>query len=331
MAAKDKRMNTQILQFNTKNIEICAEEILSGGVVAFPTETVYGLGANALDTKAVQKIYEAKGRPSDNPLICHISDKSQIEQFAYMTPIAEKLVDVFMPGPLTIILKKKDVVPSVVTGGLDTVGIRMPAHQCALSFIKACGVPVCAPSANTSTKPSPTTAKHVYDDLHGKIKYIIDGGNCEVGLESTIVDCVNKALLRKGGLSRESIESVIGKLNEPAFSAVPLCPGMKYKHYSPNAEVFLAMPGADMTQRIKIKYDQLQGKKIILAFNDVYEDRNIICVGKTFEEYAHNLFAFYRKLDEQGYDYIICEGVDEVGVGAALMNRMGKASGGKTI
>ena len=191
-------MNTQILQFNTDNLRLAAKEILDGGIVAFPTETVYGLGANALNPDAVKKIYIAKGRPSDNPLICHISDKSQIEKFAYLTPFAEKIIDAFMPGPITVILQKKPIVPDIVTGGLQTVGIRMPAHKGALSFIKACGVPICAPSANTSTKPSPTAATHVFDDLNGKIKYILDGGRCGVGLESTIVDCVNGTLLRQG-------------------------------------------------------------------------------------------------------------------------------------
>ncbi|MBR2970638.1 MAG: threonylcarbamoyl-AMP synthase [Clostridia bacterium] len=321
-------MNTQILQFNTDNLRLAAKEILDGGIVAFPTETVYGLGANALNPDAVKKIYIAKGRPSDNPLICHISDKSQIEKFAYLTPFAEKIIDAFMPGPITVILQKKPIVPDIVTGGLQTVGIRMPAHKGALSFIKACGVPICAPSANTSTKPSPTAATHVFDDLNGKIKYILDGGRCGVGLESTIVDCVNGTLLRQGGVPKEDIERIVGTLNPPPQSDIPLCPGMKYKHYSPNAEVLLAIPTADMRSRIAAEYDKRQGKTIILTLGGSYGNRNVCSVGSTVEEYAYNLFDCFRRLDDEGYECIICEGVDGSGVGAALMNRLNKASGG---
>lgn len=324
-------MNTQILQFNTNNILLCASEINGGGVVAFPTETVYGLGADALNPNAVKKIYEAKGRPSDNPLICHIFDKSQIEKFAYLTPIAEKIIDTFMPGPITIILKKKPIVPDIVTGGLDTVGIRMPNHKGALEFIRACNTPICAPSANTSSKPSPTTAKHVFSDLNGKIKYILDGGSCKVGLESTIVDCVNLTLLRQGGLPKEQLENLVGALKTDVVSDVPLCPGMKYKHYSPNASVYVALVGDNMAKRIMDEYDKDNSKTVILTLNGSYEGRNVLSVGNSVDEYAHNLFAYFRMLDEQGYERIICEGVADDGVGAALMNRMLKASGGKTI
>ncbi|MBR2967454.1 MAG: threonylcarbamoyl-AMP synthase [Clostridia bacterium] len=324
-------MNTQILQFNTKNIRLCAAEISCGGVVAFPTETVYGLGADALNPLAVKKIYEAKGRPSDNPLICHISDKSQIEKFAYLTPAAEKIIDTFMPGPITIILKKKDIVPDIVTGGLDTVGIRMPNHKGALQFIDACKTPICAPSANTSSKPSPTTAQHVYSDLNGKIKYILDGGSCQVGLESTIVDCINLTLLRQGGLPKEQLEALVGALKTNVVSDVPLCPGMKYKHYSPNASVYVALCGENMTKRIIAEYDKSDVKTIILTLGGNYQGRNTLNVGATVSQYAHNLFAYFRMLDEQGYERIICEGVTDDGVGAALMNRMLKASGGKII
>lgn len=323
-------MITQILQFNKKNTELCAEEILSGGLVAFPTETVYGLGANAFDPSAVSKIYEAKGRPSDNPLICHVSDKSQIEKLATLTPMAEKIIDRFMPGPITVVLSKKSV-PDIVTGGLSTVGIRMPAHKCALELISACGVPLCAPSANTSSRPSPTLAEHVYNDLNGKIRYILDGGRCSVGLESTIIDCVSGTLLRQGGISQADIEAVVGKLNPPPKSDIPLCPGMKYKHYSPNAEVYLALPRLSMCDVIREKYDSIGKKTVILTLGGDYEGRRVRNMGSTADEYAHNLFAQFRRLDEEGYEVIICEGVSDDGVGAALMNRLIKASGGKTI
>lgn len=323
-------MKTQILQFNNNNTKLCAEEILGGDIVAFPTETVYGLGANALNPDAVKKIYEAKGRPSDNPLICHVANVRQIDELAYITPSAQKLIDAFMPGPITIVLRKKNV-PDIVTGNLDTVGIRMPNHKCALSLIEACGVPLCAPSANLSTRPSPTEAGHVLADMNGKIKYILDGGRCKVGIESTIVDCVNNTLLRRGGISEEAIENVIGKLSMPKKSDRPLCPGMKYKHYSPSAKVILALPGQDMSDRIKAVYDSEQGKKVILTLCDVYEGRNVSCIGSTVDEYAYNLFAEFRRLDSEGYDCLLCEGVSNKGVGSGLMNRLIKASGGNII
>ena len=236
-----------------------------------------------------------------------------------------------MPGPITIILKKKPIVPDIVTGGLDTVGIRMPNHKGALEFIRACNTPICAPSANTSSKPSPTTAKHVFSDLNGKIKYILDGGSCKVGLESTIVDCVNLTLLRQGGLPKEQLENLVGALKTDVVSDVPLCPGMKYKHYSPNASVYVALVGDNMAKRIMDEYDKDNSKTVILTLNGSYEGRNVLSVGNSVDEYAHNLFAYFRMLDEQGYERIICEGVADDGVGAALMNRMLKASGGKTI
>ncbi len=325
-------MQTQILTFNSENLKKCADEILSGGIVAFPTETVYGLGANALDENAVKKIYVAKGRPSDNPLICHVSNKAQIEKLGDVTPFARKIIDAFMPGPITVVLSKKNCVSGVVTGGLNTVGVRMPDHEVARTFIAECGVPLCAPSANTSTKPSPTQAKYVFDDLNGKIRYILDGGNCRVGIESTIVDCVNKRILRKGGVSEEQIEAVVGKLGkEPIKSDVPLCPGMKYKHYSPDAEVYLAKAGVDMTKRICDFYDKLVGKKIIFSLKGDYGNRNVVKVGDTVVQYAENVFALFREADKSGYRYIICEGVEDCGIGAALLNRLNKSSGGKTI
>lgn len=323
-------MKTQILQPNKYNLRLCAEEIRGGGLVAFPTETVYGLGANALDEDAVKKIYIAKGRPSDNPLICHVADVEQIDRIAYVTPSALKIIRAFMPGPVTVVLRKKNV-PSVVTGGLDTVGIRMPAHQCALDLIRECGVPICAPSANTSTKPSPTKAEHVLHDLDGKIRYILDGGQCGVGLESTIIDCENNLLLRKGGLEIEKIESVIGKLGFVSDSPVPLCPGMKYKHYSPDAEVILALPSLNMRDIIREFYDKSPQKTVIITRGGDYGDRNVFDVGRSVNEYAHMLFDAFRTLDEQGFERIICEGVPEAELGAALMNRLLKASGGKTI
>ena len=202
-------MQTLILDSKEENIAKCARYIARGGVVAFPTETVYGLGADAFNADAVKEIFRVKGRPSDNPLIVHVCSARGIREVAEnISPLAEKLISEFMPGALTLVLKKKKGLPDCVTAGLDTVGVRMPSNSVCREFLRACGVPICAPSANTSTKPSPTCAQHVYDDLYGKIPYVLDGGECEIGLESTILDVSGAAprLLRAGGISKEALE-----------------------------------------------------------------------------------------------------------------------------
>ena len=218
----------------------------SGGLVAFPTETVYGLGANGLDADACARIYEAKGRPSDNPLILHVSDRAMVEMIAAeVTPMAEKLLAAFMPGPITLILRRKAIVPDRITGGLDTVGIRMPEHPVARAMIRAAGVPVAAPSANISGRPSPTTAASVLRDMKGRIPLILDGGPCHFGVESTIVDCTGPVavILRPGAITREMLTEVLGgcKLDPALVGAdtVPRAPGMKYKHYAPKAPLTL--------------------------------------------------------------------------------------------
>lgn len=329
-------METKILQPTEKNIEICALEIVGGGIVAFPTETVYGLGASIYDVSAVKKIYEAKGRPSDNPLIVHISDLNQISKLAENVP--EKAYNLFelMPGPITLVLKKNNSIPDCVTGGLDTVGIRMPAHEVALKFIEKCGTPICAPSANLSTSPSPTEARHVYNDLNGRIKYILDGGRCYVGLESTIVDFSSEKprILRKGGVPVEVIEKRIGKTETIVSSEKALCPGMKYKHYSPKAKVIYCNYGQGMSDIIRKKYDNLDGKKQIFCMSDhlaYYLGYDVRDMGKNDAEYAYELFSAFRDADKSGYDYIIMEGVEDKGIGSALINRAVKASGGNII
>ncbi len=335
-------METIILKPTAKNIKLCAETLLSGIPVAFPTETVYGLGASAFDEAAVKRIYQAKGRPSDNPLIVHISSKDALSAIVKeIPPPALKLMDALMPGALTLIFKKKDCIPLTVTGGLDTVAVRMPNNKTALKFLSACGVPVAAPSANKSGFPSTTTAKHVYDDLSGAIPYILDGGECEIGLESAVLDvtCEPPRLLRNGGVTIEEIERVIGKIDvyKGGGETVALSPGMKYKHYSPKAEVYFSAYYDKMENTILSLYDRLKsaGKNpVILALEkriDLYGGRNTINVGKDYKQYAHSLFSSLRLADNLGYDSVIAEGVQNGGIGETIINRLVKSSGGQII
>lgn len=333
-------METKILTASKENLQHCAELLKKGEIVAFPTETVYGLGANALSEDAVKKIYEAKGRPGDNPLIVHVATMRQITEIAQTVPrVALTLAAKFMPGPLTLVFKKKSVIPDVVTGGLDTVAVRMPKHPVALSLIRAAGVPICAPSANLSTRPSPTTARHVYNDLNGKIPCILDGGSCEIGIESTVLDVSGDKvrLLRAGGLPLEKIREIISEVEIVKDSKVALCPGMKYKHYAPKAEVLFSAYYDDMQSTICQWYDKLTergSKPVILCLNanaQKYADRDIIKVGDNYEDYAHNLFADLRMADDKGYSAIIAEGVPDSGIGSSLINRLIKSSGGQII
>ncbi len=332
-------MKTEIYTPTEENLEKCARLVESGELVAFPTETVYGLGANALNPESVRKIYAAKGRPSDNPLIVHVARAEQIYELAAVVPErAERVIKELMPGPVTIVLPKRDVVPDEVTGGLKTVAIRMPSSGIARRLIELSGKPICAPSANTSTRPSPTLARHVLFDLDGKIPAIIDGGACDVGVESTVIDfCVEGKvrLLRAGGMPLETIEKVVGKVEVVKNGKVALCPGMKYKHYAPTAEVYLASPGE--TDKIIAAYDEFdgEGKKVaVLALASsapAYGDRRVWTAGKDSREYAQNLFALLRRADDEGLDVLLCEGVTDEGYGLSVENRLGKASGGKTL
>lgn len=333
-------MKTEIFVPTKENYEKCGRLIRAGELVAFPTETVYGLGANALNPEAVKKVYLAKGRPSDNPLIVHIASPDDIDKVARSVPDKARLViEKFMPGSVTVVMPKRPEIPDCVTGGLDTVAVRMPLHPVALDFIRACGVPICAPSANTSTRPSPTLASHVYDDLGGKIAAILDGGACSVGVESTVIDFVGDTprLLRAGGMPLEPLEEVIGKIQREVKSDKPLCPGMKYKHYAPTCDVTVVMPGEKQQQKTIDLYDKLvsEGKKTVILSLDghipAYGDRNIFNVGADSREYAHNLFLLLRECDKVGYDAAIAEGVTDQGYGLSVMNRVCKSAGGKII
>lgn len=333
-------METKILIPSKENIESCAQLLRDGEIVAFPTETVYGLGANAMDAEAVKKIYAAKGRPSDNPLIVHVATMQQIRDIVETIPKAAlALAAKFMPGPLTLVFKKKSVIPDAVTGGLDTVAVRMPRHPVALSLIRAAQLPVCAPSANISTRPSPTTARHVFNDLNGKIPAILDGGSCEIGIESTVIDVSSDKirLLRAGGLTLEKIREVVGDVEILRDSKVALCPGMKYKHYAPKAEVLFSAYYDDMSETICQWYDKLSergSKPVILCLTanaEKYGGRNCMKVGDSYADYAHNLFADLRAADDKGFTAVIAEGVPDSGIGSSLINRLIKSSGGQII
>ena len=326
-----------------------AEIIKAGGLVAFPTETVYGLGANALEADAVKAIFRAKGRPADNPLIVHLAEISQVYDLAEDISVpAQRVMEAFWPGPLTLVLPKKAAVPREVTAGLNSVAVRMPDHPVALELIRSAGVPVAAPSANSSGKPSPTTARHVLEDLDGKIDAVVDGGVCRVGLESTVLDMtsVNPTILRPGGITREDIEGVIGFVAFDSGSVgidaidAPRSPGMKYTHYSPRADV-IVVTGENCSkifERVTQLLNEYRPKKKVgvLASSETvkgYAADGIFTLGSrsNLETVARNLFQGLRSLDEQQMDLIIAEGYPESGIGAAIMNRLNKASGHNVI
>ncbi len=337
-------MDTKLFSTEENEINEAGKIIRNGGLVAFPTETVYGLGASAFDADAAKKIYAAKGRPSDNPLIVHICDKAQIADIAAEIPNAAQIViDKFMPGPVTIILKKKSVVPDDVTAGLDTVAIRFPAHETAQRLIAAAGVPIAAPSANLSGKPSPTKAKHVIKDMTGRIDAIIDGGDCNVGVESTIVDFTGErpVILRPGGvtyddLKAQGIEVEIDKniLQSIAPDEVPKCPGMKYKHYAPNAEVTVVEGEKNAVQKkIKELLNETNGKiaGVLTMYGADYDNAVILSAGNTNKEYAKNLFSALREFDELGVEVVFAEFSEKDGYGLAVKNRLYKAAAQRVI
>ena len=332
--------------FDEEILKQAGSILRNGGLVAFPTETVYGIGANALAEESVKKVYEAKGRPSDNPLIVHVVKTEDINELVRELPQkAEKLISEFWPGPLTLIFKKASIVSEIVTGGLDTVAIRMPAHPIAKLLIELAGVPVAAPSANLSGKPSPTMEEHVINDMKGRVDAIVCGGNADVGVESTVLDITSDIpmILRPGGVTKEDLEKVIGKVAvDPALQKsedsqlIPKSPGMKYTHYSPNAEVVLVSGNLDSVtdniERIR-ENEEAKGRKVgIMATDqtkDIYKGGTIISVGSRdkLESVAANLFKVLRDFDEKGVDIILAETFDEKGLGQAIMNRLMKAAG----
>ncbi|NMA86583.1 MAG: threonylcarbamoyl-AMP synthase [Tissierellia bacterium] len=344
------KIETKIMEIDEKNMEDLkygAEIIKSGGLVAFPTETVYGLGANGLEPRAVKKIFEAKGRPQDNPLILHIANTRDMAPLVESIPKdAEKLMEAFWPGPLTIIFKRNKLVPDIVSAGLDTVSIRMPNNPIALKLIELSDLPLAAPSANTSGKPSPTSAKHVMEDLYGKVDLIIDGGDTGIGVESTVLDMSGDIprILRPGGITLEDLKKYLPNIEEDLSiikeDEIPLSPGQKYRHYAPKAEMIVFSGELEnIIREINIyanKYSK-EGKKVgIMATDesvDKYHIGEIISLGtrKDKNTIAHNLFNTLRLLDEENVDIILAEAVEDIGIGRAIMNRLKKAASGCVI
>lgn len=326
-----------------------ARFIKEGELVAFPTETVYGLGANGLDEEAIAKIFIAKGRPQDNPLILHVSSIEEVKPLVkHISYEAEKLMEKFWPGPLTLLFERSNLIPPMITAGLDTVAIRMPNNPTALELIKASGVPIAAPSANTSGKPSPTKANHVMEDLDGKICMIIDGGSTGVGLESTVLDLTENppTILRPGGITLKDLQKIILNVEEDLSiikdnkDIIPKSPGQKYRHYAPKAEMIVFIGEVeDIVKAMKAQTRKFidEGKSVgIMATEetkDKYREGLIISVGSrnNKETIAHNLFNTIRLFDEKKVDIILSEGVDLLDIGTAIMNRLKKASGGNII
>lgn len=343
--------DTEILEIDPNDIDNnliskCGRILREGGIVAFPTETVYGLGADALNPKAIKKVFAAKGRPSDNPLIIHVSRVEDIEPLVEEIPEkAYKAMAEFWPGPLTIILKKTQLVPREISGGLATVAIRMPSHPIALKLIEAAGLPIAAPSANTSGRPSPTKADHVIEDLKGKVDAIISGGDSRVGIESTVLDMTGDIplILRPGGITREMLEKVLGEVAiDPAVEGPtsgktkPKSPGMKYTHYSPRAEMVVVEGEPDSVvskiKQLKSQYEK-ENKKVGIICTDetlVNYDKGIIkSLGsrRQLNIIAANLFKVLREFDKTDVEIILCESVDSIDLGQAIMNRLSKAAG----
>ena len=309
--------------------------IKNGELVVFPTETVYGLGANAFDPVAVAKIFEAKGRPQDNPLIVHISRVEEVKDIARDVPeVFYTLAERFMPGALTVVLPKSDLIPGIVTAGGDTVAVRMPDHPVARELISR-SFPLAAPSANRSKHVSPTTARHVYDDLDGRVPLILDGGECGVGIESTVLDLTSGSpvILRPGAVTAEMLAPFLGVIpGSGKVIGTAKSPGMKYEHYAPTAEAYAAVSARSAAEF----YDRCaaEGRHPVLLFRDIYPDvlgdRECISLGESVEDFMHTVYSALRAA-EKSYDVIVVETLEGEGRAASVMNRVMKAVGGKTV
>jgi len=349
-------LKTIVFKVNPENpdeekINVAAEVIRRGGIVAFPTETVYGLGVDALNKEAVKRMYEVKGRPPDNPTIVHIAEFNDVYRLAVDVPeVAEELMKRFWPGPLTIVLKASNIVPRITTGGLETVGIRMPKHNVALALIKASKTPIAAPSANIAGKPSPTTAQHVIQDFYGSIDVILDAGPTKIGVESTVLDLTTKPpqILRPGGVTYEELKEVLGDIivhkAAKAKEDIPIdevkSPGMKYRHYAPKAELIVVEGETDKIikeiNKLINEYSKMGRRVGVMATDETvknYEMGIVKSVGSRSDlsTIARNLFRILREFDDEGVELILAEGVPEEGLGLAIMNRLRKASGYKVI
>ncbi|MFC4767546.1 L-threonylcarbamoyladenylate synthase [Effusibacillus consociatus] len=343
-------MDTVRLDKSEQDLERAAELLRSGELVAFPTETVYGLGAYAMDPQAVDKIFEAKGRPSDNPLIVHIAYREQLKDLAAEIPPAGcVLMDMFWPGPLTLIFPRTEFVPDRVTAGLSTVAVRMPNHPVALALLEKSGLPVAAPSANRSGRPSPTAASHVLEDLEGRIAAVVDGGTTGVGVESTVLDITvhPPMILRPGGVTKEMLEEVLGEVQlDPSLERnhaevrAPRSPGMKYTHYAPKAEMWIVEGSVDkQVQMIQSLVDKSRAEGIrtgVLTTTEhqgVYNSDVVLFCGerKALETVSAGLYGALREFDQQGVERIYSESFPEEGIGAAIMNRLRKAAGYRVV
>lgn len=345
---------TRVIPIDPVNPDIeslreAVEQILRGNVVAFPTETVYGLGADATNASAVGKIFEVKGRPADNPLIVHVASRDDVARIAGPIPaVAEKLMERFWPGPLTLVLGRLPIIPEVVSCGLPTVGVRMPSHPVAQALIREAGVPLAAPSANLSGRPSPTTAGHVLEDLQDRIDLVLDGGETGVGLESTVIDLTvdPPVLLRPGGVTVEDLIDVLGPISidrsvdGTEFGERPRSPGMKYAHYAPKAKMIVVNgPLLSVQARLKdLIYEYMQeGKRVGVMCSaqsrGVYQAQITLEYGsrEDLTSIASGLFGTIRAFDRHGADVVLAEGVPAHGLGLAIMNRLTRAAGGRVI
>jgi len=350
------KVETVVLKVNPEKpepdrIRAAARVIQNSGLVAFPTETVYGLGANALDEEAVLKIFKAKNRPADNPIIVHIANKGDLSVLADRLPEkAEPLISKFWPGPLTILAMKSELVPDATTAGLATVAIRMPSHPIARALIAEAGVPIAAPSANLAGRPSPTTTGHVLKDLSGRIEMVIDGGPVGFGVESTVLDLTSKlpTVLRPGPVTVEELREILGKVEvhpvanaeTPTETVVAQAPGMKYRHYAPKAEVVLVEgPTEGVVSKIQelVKKYAGEGRKVgVMATKETahkYRADVVKVVGPRGNpaEVAKNLFKVLREFDDEAVDVVLTEGLETSGIGLAIMNRLRKAAGRNII
>lgn len=343
-------METELIKINSIDDEAlkrAGQCIKDGGLVAFPTETVYGLGGDGLNEVAAKNIYLAKGRPSDNPLILHINDQKMLSRIvSKVTPMAKKIMTAFCPGPITIILPKSDIVPKAVTGGLDTIAVRMPDNDIARALIKYADTPIAAPSANISGRPSPTTAQAVYKDLQSRIDMVLDGGACQFGVESTIVDCTEDIpiILRPGAITKEMLEEIfpVVKIDKAIVGAnvVPKAPGMKYKHYAPKVDMILIEGDnkkmSSSIEEILHKYEN-EGKKVGLLVSDEVANelnyKNTFSYGsqENLAQIASEIYEGLRYFDDKDVDIILAQGTTDKGIGLAIMNRLHKASGFNSI
>lgn len=345
-------METKVIKITSPKemdkVKEAAQHLREGHLVVFPTETVYGLGANGLDKEAIEQIFVAKGRPRDNPLILHIAEMDQVlDLVKVIPPIAQDCMDLFWPGPLTLIMDRSKLVPDEITAGLETVAIRMPSHPIAHAILKEAQVPVAAPSANTSGRPSPTRLSHVLEDMDGKVEVIVDGGEADWGIESTVLDVTGERpmILRPGGVTKEDLETIFDQVDvdettiKTEEGIVPKSPGQKYRHYAPEGDCYLFAGNlTNVAKEVNRRIGENPGKKIaVLATTetkDMYEGMDLLIDMGSREELdkvAKNLFDCLRKCDEEGVELIFAEGFDFNGLGVGIMNRLLKACGGKVV